>query len=50
MLLHRKNVAGGSGTDGKRETVSIWELRGNLVDTRTQQSQVAIEGAIMKRA
>ncbi len=48
IFLRRKNAT--DGTDGKAEMTSIRKSRGSLVDTRTEQSQVAIEGAIIKRA
>ncbi len=48
MLLHRKNVTSGGGTDGKGEMTSIWESGGSIVDARTEQSKVAIECSIIE--
>src|SRR5713101_42559 len=48
IFLRRKNAT--AGTDSQAEMTSIRKSRGSLVDTRTEQSQIAIEGAIIKRA
>src|SRR6266700_2130792 len=48
MFLRRKNATGRSGVDRKAEMASIGKSRGSLIDPRTEQSQVAIEGAIIE--
>jgi hypothetical protein len=47
MLLRRKNATG--GTDGEREQASIGKSRRSLIDPFTQQCQIAIECAVVKR-
>jgi Domain of unknown function (DUF4111) len=47
VLLRRKNATG--GTDGEREQASIGKSRRSLIDSFTQQCQIAIERAVVKR-